>query len=92
MKLRKGQLRRYFLWIDTPGLWWNESKRVWQENIDDRHIFSSGCHCKTVRSFRKHLKKHPELNGKEIRLANRYVGQDIVVRVRSRSDRASSRG
>ena len=73
----KGQrLKRYFRCINaTNGLWWVPELNEWSE-------FSTGmdmqnfCPCKTVRAFRRHLRKHPEIRGCA-ELVSVYDGYDI---------------
>lgn len=86
MKLRfekpKGQrLHKRFVWISQfEGFMWADKSRKWVriENIPKIRLesYSSCAPCKSVKAFRRHLKKHPEIKGKAV-LVNRFVGYNV---------------
>jgi hypothetical protein len=81
------RFKRYFLGIqpidkynseEDTQYWYNYTLGKWQHNneLDRTCSFSNAFWpCRTVRAFRRHLKKHPEMKGK-LRLVNRYIGYD----------------
>lgn len=72
------RFHRYFIWvnIDTDdNLWWNTTKRVW-EPMTEEYDYSNCAPCKTLKAFKRMLRKHPNIVGKAV-LVNRYVGHDV---------------
>ena len=68
------RLHRYFIWYQVDGFWWNEKTSKWvcdsvMKITDDR--YSSCKPCRTLRAFRRELRKHPVIRGRA-RLVNRY--------------------
>lgn len=63
-----------------PGpSWYNAEQGKW---IDDP-LPGSGTHyhCKSFKAFKRHLRKHPELQGNdEVIWVSRYFGHDVVAR------------
>lgn len=76
----KGQrLHSRFMWIYIDlDLWWSYKDRKWvkSEEMDRAQFYSSGAPCRTLRAFRSHLRKHPEIKG-HATLVNRFAGYDI---------------
>ena len=66
------------LWIQVYGdvCWWNYDQRKWLP--DPSGACSNAKGCKTLKAFKRHLRKHPELKGQEVILCSRYVGYDIT--------------
>lgn len=59
------------------GLWWVPHYQKWCYYCDiNGHLAQSWAPCKTVRAFRRHLRKHPEIRGKAA-LVSRFVGYDV---------------
>lgn len=79
-KPKGSRLKRYFLDIHTDqNYWYNCDLRRWEHQNEvewGKHIYSNCASCKTVRAFRRHLRKNPEMKGK-LRLVNRYIGYDV---------------
>ena len=76
----KGQrLNRYFFGVCVVGMWWVPSVNKWVEDInevDDYHGASTFFDCKTMRAFKRHLRKNPEIKGLAT-LRSRYIGHDV---------------
>lgn len=89
----KGErLRRYGIGIeveshDGHSLWWSASKNVWlsDEQWDRTGTVSSHADCQTLAAFKRHLRKHPELQGRTVRWVNRFFGCDVVAIPAARS-------
>jgi len=67
---------KQFLWIESADqdLWYNEHHNVWGTSDQMQHMdggYSSSVHCNSLRAFRRHLRRHPELKGKRMRLCHR---------------------
>ena len=74
------RLHRYFIWYSVSGLWYVEKLRKWMPQEDARkygHGYSSTCRCKTIKAFKRHIKRH-RLNKHEVHLVNKYVGYDVT--------------
>lgn len=81
MKLRyqkpKGRrLKRYFWHITACRMWYVPEADKWMADTSGFSYFRNNVPCKTVRAFRRHLRKHPEIRGKA-RLVSWYVGYDV---------------
>lgn len=75
----KGQrLHKHFWGITTTTvMWWSVDDNKWIDDIPDNHgTLSTNKPCKTLRAFRRHLRKHPEIRGKAI-LVSKFVGYDV---------------
>jgi len=77
----KGQrLHKRFIWITNfSHLWWVPSEKKWMlsEDIPENHNgYSTCCGCRSLRAFKRHLRKHPEIKGKAV-LVNRFAGYEI---------------
>jgi hypothetical protein len=71
------------LWITTMTKggggnvsWYSKDEGKWVANA----VYgSSNCfECTCIRSFKKHLRKHPELKGEKVCLVSRYHGLDVT--------------
>lgn len=76
-------LRRYFMGITTfDGLWWCFETKRWVDDVRKASgSASSHAPCKSYRAFLRHIRKHPELKGREVILVSRFIGNDIIVKV-----------
>lgn len=83
----KGQrLHRYF-WQATimdklePDLWWCDEYNMFLPHEvlrDSPYGYSSHSRpIRTLRAFKRFLRKHHEIRGRTVRLVSRYVGYDI---------------
>jgi hypothetical protein len=76
----KGQrFKRYFLHVQVkdPAMWWDCTNRIWVRDPDlSRGDFSNSAPCRTVRAFRRMLRKNPCIK-KQAWLVNRYIGFDV---------------
>ena len=64
--------------LDGDVSWYSRAKCAW---VKCAEVGSSTCFgCKCLRSFKRHLRKHPELKGSVVCLASRYDGCDITAR------------
>jgi GrpB-like predicted nucleotidyltransferase (UPF0157 family) len=80
------RVHRYF-WCATvmdwqkPDLWWcDHSNKFLPHGHPDleKHCHSNNSKpIRTLRAFRRFLRKHPELRGRRVRLVSRYVGFDV---------------
>lgn len=65
---------------DQPSLWWHHETRRWMS--EPTSGYSTHAPCRSYKAFQRHLKKHlTELEGYDIILVSRYVGNDITARV-----------
>jgi hypothetical protein len=84
MKMRfdkqKGQrLHKQFRGITNfSGMWWLHDSKRWVDKLPMplTEIAGTTAPCRTLRAFRRHLKKHPNIKGKAI-LISRFVGFDV---------------
>ena len=65
------RLNRYFLCISVEGLWYDRDNKCWVEKPTGE--FSNHKRCKTVRAFRRALRKNPNIRGKA-HLINSLIG------------------
>lgn len=75
----KGQrIKRYGLGIHlrTSNLWYNNNLKRWEIPKFGKYEYSNYVRCKTVRAFRRHLRKNPNIKGDAI-LVNRYIGYNV---------------
>lgn len=75
----KGQrIHRYFIWVTAkPGLWWVPSIRKWKYSNEIKDVDCQSCYpCRTVKAFKRHIRKHPEIKGRAT-LVSRYSGYDV---------------
>lgn len=77
------RLHRYFLGVRVNNHWWfHDSKRWVPDNLVEiihnttGEGFSSHAPCKTLRAFRRMLRKHPNIRGRA-ELVSRYVGYNV---------------
>jgi predicted metalloendopeptidase len=74
-----------FMWIthfdSSVDLWWAEDLRKWtstEEIQDTNSLASNGVRCRSFKAFKRHLRKHPELQQlDEVILVSRYIGYNI---------------
>lgn len=74
-KQKGHRIKRYGIGIVADGLWYDRDNKVWTNEITTG-TFSNTMPCKTVRAFRRALKKYHILHGR-CRWINRYIGYDI---------------
>lgn len=67
-------------------MWWDMDNRRWipsetfpwgKRNPKRDFASSSSAPCRSFKAFRRHLRKHPELAGRRVRLVSRFVGCDV---------------
>jgi len=82
------RLHKRFIWMlirkppekskynkDGDTLWWDDERNIWTENPIGH---SSSCKsCRSLRAFRRHLRKHPEIKGYTAILVNRFAKYDV---------------
>lgn len=76
---RGQRAHRYFWGVGLVGsnLWWNRNKRVWEPlNTSKDCCYSNIAPCRTLRSFKRMLRKHPNIKG-QAQLISKYVGYDV---------------
>ena len=74
----KGQrLHKRFIWITNfDGLWWSYKHRQWYQDTPPSGDYSTCCRCRSLKAFKRHLRKHPEIRGKAI-LVSRFIGYNV---------------
>ena len=76
---RGNRVHRYFVGVTNfSGMWWMPSSRKWIQGLPQKlseDVWSSA-RCRTIRAFRRHLRKHPEIRGKAV-LVSRFYGCDV---------------
>ncbi|KZX78266.1 hypothetical protein A3715_10385 [Oleiphilus sp. HI0009] len=76
----KGErLHRYFWGVTTntpERLWWNQDLKKWEEYPTKNCNYSTHAPCRTLRAFKRMLRKNPELKGRCV-LVNKYKGFDV---------------
>lgn len=73
------RLNRYFDSVQVKGMWYVPEIDTWLDAEDKalREIsFQNYAPCKTLRAFKRHLRKHPAIKGKAT-LRSVYVGHDV---------------
>lgn len=64
--------------VDGNDCWWDETNKKWDDISNIRGSCSNFFPCKTVRAFKRHIRKHSSYMGKgRFRLASMYVGYDV---------------
>ena len=75
--LNKGaRVKKGFIWIvPHADLWWSYQHKKWLP-LNDRGSegASTSFECKSVRAFRSHMRRHPELKGIKMELCHRCYG------------------
>jgi hypothetical protein len=73
----KGQrLHKQFVWVEVDGMWWDLNGKQWTGEAQSDTDYSSGRYCRTLRAFRRMLRKQPHIKGKAT-LVSRYSGYDV---------------
>lgn len=75
---------RYF-WSATvmdkqePDLWWSDEHKKFtpMDEMGNQGGSNQSPPIRTLRAFKRFLRKHPELKGRRVTLVSRYVGCDI---------------
>jgi len=78
-KQKPYRVNRYFCSITNfDGLWWLVDSKVWVKDLPSplTEVATTSVDCKTLRAFRRHLRNHPEIQGKAV-LVSRYKGYDV---------------
>lgn len=87
---RRGRMSRYFRGMSVEGLerWWLDDYQVWVAEFrgdprwEAQGHASSMAPCRTLRSFRSHLRRHAqELAGCKVILHSGYVGFNVTVQL-----------
>lgn len=75
----KGQrIKRYGLGIEVNGMWFEEETKTWKRGA--KPPFSNTVPCSTVRAFRRHIRKHKEIQ--EARWVCAFVGHQATITIR----------
>lgn len=71
--------------VDGGHLWWSCAERKWVASpARGKGAMSSHAPCRTVKAFRRHIRKHvEELQGHRVTLCSRWIGHDVHCDVRS---------
>jgi len=78
-KQKPYRVNRYFHGITNfDGFWWLVDSKVWVKDLPSplTEPVSTYTPCRTLKAFRRHLRNHPEIQGKAV-LASRYHGYDV---------------
>ena len=75
----KHRLHRYGLGVTVEDMWWADEVHDWvSEEESGNYNTSNYRECKTIRAFRRMLRKHPQIKNKA-RWVNEYAGYDAWV-------------
>lgn len=77
-KHKNARLHKRFCFItNLDGLWWVPAYRKWvtYDQVGDNSC-QTNIDCRSIRAFRRHLRKHPEIKGKAI-LVSRFIGYNV---------------
>ena len=80
---KQQRINRY-IWVEPDfdqdvDLWWSYQFKKWLPlNETGTQGSSSAYYCHSLRAFRKHLKRHPELKGIRMLLVSRFVGCSVT--------------
>lgn len=74
-KQKGKRIKRYGWGIQADGLWFSDIYKKWDAEIPDGS-YSNTMSCRTIRAFKRALKKYPILKGRA-RWINKYVGYDV---------------
>lgn len=83
-KKSKGtRLKKQFLdiTVDEVSIWWVPQMKQWYaiDNIPKGMHYQSWCPCKSVRAFKRHVRKHPEVScAYNLHLNSKYIGYDVM--------------
>ena len=82
---KPNRLRRYFMdatvWDrQEPTMWWSYE---FEKFVPDGDEGTSGAsshspRIRTLRAFKRFLRRHPELQGRQVLLVNRYIGFNVT--------------
>ena len=76
------RVNRYFFGITTfDDLWYCKDLDKWVsiDKVPDESGCSNYKHCRTIKAFKRNLRKHPELQASgEVRLVSRYMGLNVT--------------
>jgi trehalose-6-phosphate synthase len=75
-KPKHQRLHKRFVWVEVEGMWWDLRGKTWIETVRSDMDYSSGRYCRSLRAFRRMLRKHPHIKGKAT-LVSRYVGYNV---------------
>ena len=79
-KFPKGdRVHRYFwaVCLRSRSLWWNHDNRKWEPlNTTENCNYSTHAPCKTVKAFKRMLRKNPQIQGDAV-LVSRYIGYTV---------------
>ena len=75
--------KRYFGVTNYEDLWYCDELRVWVtlDELPEEYGASTHARCNSVKAFKRHLRKHPELRKlNEVLLTSIYEGHDVIAR------------
>jgi hypothetical protein len=73
-KSKGNRVHRYFFGVEVDGMWWSYDQRKWVITSDGNA--SSIANCRTLRAFKRMLRRNPQIKGRA-RLINNYIGVDV---------------
>ena len=72
------RIDRGWFGVTVQGLWHNHTMNIWQGGLDKECAHGThGTRPKSVKAFKRYLRKHPELKGFNVVFCSRYYNQDI---------------
>jgi len=81
-KSKGSRLKKQFFDITVEGsVWWVPQMKLWYaiDNIPKGMNFQSFCPCKSVKAFKRHVRKHPEVScAYNLRLNSKYIGYSVM--------------
>lgn len=75
------RLNHGFMWVNGApnGYWWDKETKAWKHDNEIEGAYSNCAPCKTVKAFKRMLKKYPILlQGKPVLVHREYIGEDGV--------------
>lgn len=72
------RLHKRFFGVNVKGMWWSVDTKEWVYEHDERStLYCSSAQCNSVKAFRRHLRKHPNIRGKATLVSKFCGGYDV---------------
>ena len=80
------RLKKQFMWIQVlklvqkdplydESLWWDYEQQIWTENPIGSSSNCKDCH--SIKAFKRHIRKHPEIKDHKAILVSEFKGCDV---------------
>ena len=73
---RGQRIKSRFIGIRVKGLWYYLDSEVWGEAGILQEVYTNIKPCRSIRAFKRFVRKHPEFKGK-MTLLSRFVGHHV---------------